>query len=148
MKTLDLPPFEYKIKRENNGTKIFDIIRRKYIVLTPEEWVRQHFVHYLIDQLHYPRTLINIESGLKYNQLRKRSDIVVYDKSGSSFLLVECKSASSKISKNAIFQAATYNHSIKAKYVAITNGLSFVCCKVSKDSGQLTWVENLPAFME
>ena len=148
MKKLDLPPFEYKIKRENNGTKIFDIIRRKYIVLTPEEWVRQHFVHYLIDQLHYPRTLINIESGLKYNQLRKRSDIVVYDKSGSSFLLVECKSATSQISKNAIFQAATYNHSIKAKYVAITNGLSFVCCKVSGDSEQLTWVENLPTFME
>ena len=146
MKKLNLPPFNYKIKRETNGNKIFDIIRKKYLVLTPEEWVRQHFVHFLINHLHYPKSLISIESGLKYNSLRKRSDIVVYDKMGSPFLLVECKSANSPITSNAVFQAGTYNHTLKAKYIVVTNGLSFLCGKVKSSNEKIDWLDNIPPF--
>jgi hypothetical protein len=146
MKKLNLPPFDYKIKRESNGNKIFDIIRKKYLVLTPEEWVRQHFIHYLIEHHHYPKSLISIEAGLKYNQLRKRSDIIVYDKWGSPFLLVECKSASTRISKSAVFQAATYNQTVQAQYLVVTNGMGFICAKTSSEIGQLKWIDSLPPF--
>jgi hypothetical protein len=146
MKKLNLPPFDYKIKTENSGNRIFDIIRKKYLLLTPEEWVRQHFVHYLIEHCHYPRSLISIETGLKYNQLRKRSDIIVYDKSGIPFLLVECKSADIQISKNAVFQATTYNQTVRAPYLVVTNGMGFICAKTGGEIDQLKWLDSLPPF--
>lgn len=148
MKKLNLPPFEYKIKRDKESTKIFDIIRKKYMVLTPEEWVRQHFIHYLIEHLSYSRSLISIETGLKYNQLRKRCDIIVYDKTGAPFLLVECKSADTSISKNALFQVATYNKTIQSKYMVITNGMSFICAKTEADTDKMKWLDIIPAFPE
>jgi hypothetical protein len=146
MKKLSLPSFEYKLIREGETTKIFDIIRKKYFVLTPEEWVRQHFVHYLIDHLKYAKSLISVETGLKYNQLKKRSDIIVYDKDGSPFLLVECKSAETQISKKALFQVFTYNQTIKARYLVITNGLAFICAKVNEVTKQLEWIDALPPY--
>src|SRR5690606_27113443 len=91
MVDLNLPSFEYRIKKTEEKTFIFDEIRKKFVVLTPEEWVRQHFVHYMIGHLRYPRALINVETGLAYNQLRKRSDIVLYDRTGKPWMIVECK---------------------------------------------------------
>lgn len=146
MKKLNLPPFDYKIKTENSDNRIFDIIRKKYFLLTPEEWVRQHFIHYLINHCYYPRSLISIETGLKYNKLRKRSDIIVYDKSGSPFLLVECKSADIRISKKAVFQVATYNQTVQAPFLVVTNGMGFICAKTSSEMGQLKWQDSLPPF--
>ena len=146
MKKLNLPSFDYKIKRESAGDKIFDIVRKKYLILTPEEWVRQHFIHYLIKHHHYPRSLISIEAGLRYNQLRKRSDIIVYNTSGDPFLLVECKSADKPISKNAVFQASIYNQTVKAQYLAVTNGMGFICAKASGESAKLKWIESIPSF--
>ena len=145
MKKLNLPPYKFRIEETNKGYYIFDDIRRKLVMLTPEEWVRQHFIHYLIDHLNYPRSLIKIETGLKYNKLLKRSDIVAFDRVGKPFLLVECKSAETKISKEAVYQVASYNKTLKARYVVVSNGLDFLCADLEK-SPDVHWIKNIPEF--
>ena len=88
---LNLPDFDYKLKKAEGKVWIFDVIRKKYLVLTPEEWVRQHVVHFLITHKKYPKALIKLEGGLNYNQLQKRSDIVVFDREGKPWMIMECK---------------------------------------------------------
>src|SRR4051812_45776443 len=99
MEQLNLPPYQFKLKKTGEQIRIFDSIRKKYVVLTPEEWVRQNFLQYLIREKNFPSSLIAVEAGLKYNQLQKRTDVLVYDKTGSPFLLVECKASSVKITQ-------------------------------------------------
>src|SRR5689334_12958722 len=123
MEALNLPAFAFKVKQEKSKFWIFDGIRRKYLVLTPEEWVRQHFIQYLIQHLHYPKGLISPERGVIYNSLAKRTDICVFDTTGKVCMLVECKASSVKINEATIRQATTYNQNIRAKYVVLTNGL-------------------------
>jgi hypothetical protein len=146
MHQLNLPPFDYKIREINGKAAIFDNLRKKFIILTPEEWVRQHFVNLLITQYKYPKSLIKLESGLKYNRLQKRSDIVVYDRSGNIFLLVECKSADIKISQNTFEQVARYSLSLKAQHIAITNGLQNFCCSVNHEEAGYQYLNDLPLF--
>jgi hypothetical protein len=146
MQKLNLPSFEYKIREINGKTEIFDIIRKKFIILTPEEWVRQHFINLLIHHYKYPKSLLKVESGLKYNQLQKRSDIVVYDRTGNIFLIVECKSTDVKISQNTFEQVARYNFSLKARHIAITNGLQNFCCKVDHEKDQYEYLKDIPLF--
>lgn len=145
MVKLDLPGFDYQISKAEGKLWIFDIIRKKQVVLTPEEWVRQHIIHYFINQLNYPKSLIRIEGGLKYNQLQKRSDVVVFDREGKPWLLMECKSPERKLSQNTIMQAAVYNNNIKAKYIALSNGLQHACYEVKE---QVVNVEALKTFPE
>lgn len=145
MVKLDLPGFDYQISKAEGKLWIFDIIRKKQVVLTPEEWVRQHIIHYFINQLNYPKSLIRIEGGLKYNQLQKRSDVVVFDREGKPWLLMECKSPERKLSQNTIMQAAVYNNNIKAKYIALSNGLQHACYEVKE---QVVNVEVLKTFPE
>jgi hypothetical protein len=147
LSTLNLPPFDYKIKEIEGKNYIFDIIRRKYLILTPEEWVRQHFIHVLISQYSYPKSLFRIEGGLKYNQLQKRSDIIVYDKMGNPFLLVECKAADVTLNQAVVEQASRYNQTIRAKYLAITNGLKTFCFEVDFETTQIRQLKDLP-FLE
>jgi hypothetical protein len=123
MSTLNLPSFEYQLKKEDGKVFIFDILRKKYLVLTPEEWVRQHFIHYLINEMKYPKALIKLEGGLSYNTLAKRSDIVVFDREGKPWMVVECKAPDQPINDSTLRQASTYNSKLKAKYLAVTNGL-------------------------
>lgn len=145
-RTLNLPPFNYKIKEIEGKTYIFDIIRRKYLVLTPEEWVRQHLIHLLINQYNYPKSLFRVEGGLKYNQLQKRTDIIIYDNSGNPFLLVECKSADVTINQSVVEQASRYNQTIRAKYVAVTNGLKTFCFEINFENGAIHQLKDLPVF--
>src|SRR5690349_1542646 len=123
MVQLNLPAFEYQLKKEEGKVWIFDNLRKKYLVLTPEEWVRQHFVNYLIQERKYPRALIKLEGGLSYNTLAKRSDIVVFDREGKPWMIVECKAPDVVISDGTLRQASMYNAQLKAKYLAVTNGL-------------------------
>ena len=102
---------------------IYDPFRRKYIVLTPEEWVRQHVLHFLTTHLHYPKGLVKVEGGLRYNRLQKRSDILVFDNTGAPLLLVECKAAQVRLTEAVCNQLAAYNMAVGARIVAITNGL-------------------------
>lgn len=120
---LNLPDFDLRMKQEDDAIWIWDLLRKKYVVLTPEEWVRQHFVHYIINELKYPSGLIKLESGLTYNKLQKRSDIVVHDRSGNPWMVIECKSAEQSINQEVLHQASVYNQTLKAPYLTVTNGL-------------------------
>ncbi|HEY9004547.1 MAG TPA: type I restriction enzyme HsdR N-terminal domain-containing protein [Ohtaekwangia sp.] len=121
---LNLPPFDYQVTKADGKLWIFDILRKKRLVLTPEEWVRQHFIHYLIQVLKYPRSLIKVEGGLSYNQLSKRSDIVVFNRTGNPWMVIECKAPDIAISQQTLHQAATYNATLKADFLVVTNGLN------------------------
>ncbi len=145
---LNLPQFEIKIKEEEGKPYIFDYIRKNYFLLTPEEWVRQHFINLLLSHYRYPKALIKVESGLRYNKLLKRSDITVYDRSGQPFLLVECKSAVQKISQSSFDQAAMYNMTTKAKYIVLTNGLKTYCCSIDQELKKFEFVADLPSIPE
>jgi hypothetical protein len=146
MVKLNLPDFEYKLKKADGKVWIFDGIRKKYLVLTPEEWVRQHFIHFLITEKKYPRSLIRVEGGLTYNQLSKRSDIVVFDREGNPWMVVECKSSSLNLSAATLQQASAYNKSMQAKYLAITNGLVHYCASTNWSSGTVNILAELPDF--
>lgn len=146
MKALKLPSFEYKIKVEDQKTYIFDIIRKKFIFLTPEEWVRQHFVQFLLNQHHYPKSLIKIETGLNYNKLKKRSDIIVYSRSGAPFMLIECKSYEVKLSDSVFFQAATYNNKVGAPYLCVTNGLEHFVYQMPSIAHEGKFINTIPHF--
>ncbi|HVD99381.1 MAG TPA: type I restriction enzyme HsdR N-terminal domain-containing protein [Cytophagaceae bacterium] len=114
--------------------------------MTPEEWVRQHFIHLLLNHYNYPKALIKIEGGLRYNKLLKRSDILVFDREGNPFLLVECKSADQKINQSSFDQAAVYNMTKKARYLAVTNGLNTYCCSIDHELKKFEFIADLPAL--
>ena len=122
MKKLNLPFFEFKIKKENKNYIIFDEIRKKWIVLTPEEWIRQNFIKYIISK-NYPRSLINCEKVFYINKIQKRYDIVVYNSAGEVDILVECKSSDIKINKDHFDQVMRYNIELKSKRIILTNGI-------------------------
>jgi hypothetical protein len=146
MVKLDLPGFDYQISKAEGKIWIFDVIRKKRVVLTPEEWVRQHIVHFFMNQLSYPKSLIKIESGLKYNQLQKRSDVVVYDRAGRPWLLMECKAPELKLNQSTVMQAAVYNNDIKAKYIAISNGMQHVCYEVKQNVSETELLKSFPGY--
>jgi len=132
MRALNLPEFVSKLKKSEGKVWIFDVIRKKYVVLTPEEWVRQHLINYLTVHLGYPKALVKIETGLQYNSLQKRSDILVYDREGKPWMIVECKSFEVKLTQKSVQQAAVYNTTIHAPYVVVSNGLKHICYQVSE----------------
>lgn len=144
MTPLSLPSFEHKITEIEGKSAIYDVVRKKYIVLTPEEWVRQHVIHLLINHLGYGKSLMKVESGLKYDKLDKRSDILVYDRQGKPFLLVECKAPEVKIDRKAITQATIYNKTLKSPYVAISNGINTFCFQVDWKTGETVQLKSLP----
>jgi type I site-specific restriction endonuclease len=145
---LNLPSCELKLRHNGQKLEVFDIIRKKFIQLTDEEWVRQNFVHYLINHLKYPRALISLESGLKYNQLSKRTDIVVYGRDGNPFMVVECKSPIIKLSQAVFHQASCYNSILKANFLVTTNGLVHYCCRIDHEEKTSVFQIELPAFSE
>ncbi|MEJ2005577.1 MAG: type I restriction enzyme HsdR N-terminal domain-containing protein [Cyclobacteriaceae bacterium] len=134
MVKLNLPEYGASVRKNSGRLEIYDAIRRKYLVLTPEEWVRQHMVHYLHQHCGYPLSLMNVEGGLTYNKRQKRSDILVYDRAGQPSVLVECKSYKmKKMGDEVLFQAAAYNRELKATWIVITYGWGYYCWKVTKD---------------
>ncbi|MFN3589746.1 MAG: type I restriction enzyme HsdR N-terminal domain-containing protein [Spirosomataceae bacterium] len=146
--TLSLPPISAKIECLEGQYKIYDVIRKGFYVLTPEEWVRQHFVHLLIHHYNYHKGLIRLEGGLTYHSLAKRSDILVYDRQGNPFLLVECKSTEIRLNAQVLQQAATYNKVIKAPYICLTNGLKTLCFEdnANGDFKQLNAIPRHPSI--
>ena len=129
MEKLNFPTYDFKLKKNNNKTYIFDEIRLKWIVLSPEEWVRQNTVFYLINELKIPLSHINVEKEFIINNLKKRFDIVVYSKTGHCSILVECKSFNIKLNEKAIDQILIYNKFLKSSYLMITNGINHLFLK-------------------
>ena len=130
MLQLNFPNYTFKIKNIENADYIFDEIRKKYIKLTKEEWVRQNCVNFLVKEKKFPQVLINVEKTLKINNLSKRYDIVVYNSDGSIKLLVECKSPEIKITQKTFDQIAIYNMNLKAELLMLTNGINHYYCKI------------------
>ena len=144
MKQLNLPQYEFRLSDDKSA--IFDTIRKKYIVLLPEEWVRQHFIHYMVSHLGYPTSLIKVEFGIRYNKLPKRPDILSFDRSGNPLLLVECKSYDVKISKSVFTQVSVYNKVLKSPYVVVTNGLQHFCWHQQPETGEVSFLDSIPEF--
>ena len=143
---LNLPPYSFKIKQESSVHFIFDEIRKKYLVLTPEEWVRQHLVQYIIREKKYPKSLIKLEGGLKLNSLQKRTDVVVFNNLGQKILMIECKAPSVKISQETFNQIARYNIVHKVPLLLVSNGLNHYYCKINFEEKSFQFIEDLPAY--
>lgn len=148
MQALNLPAYNCKLKHSDGNSFIFDPVRKKFVLLTPEEWVRQHFLHYLTEHLAYPKSLISIERGMRYNQLQKRTDLRVYSSAGEPLVLVECKAAGVAISSETVKQASVYNQTLRAPYVMLTNGLDHYCWKVDFAASRYEPLGEIPAFGE
>ncbi|WP_298368790.1 type I restriction enzyme HsdR N-terminal domain-containing protein [uncultured Lutibacter sp.] len=146
MQQLNLPTYKFRIKSSENKYFIFDIIRKKNMVLTPEEWVRQHFVHFLIEEKKYPISLIAVEKKLTINKLTKRTDILIFDKNGKPDIIVECKAPSIKITQETFDQIARYNLQLNATYLIVTNGLEHFFCKMDKENECYIFLENIPSY--
>lgn len=146
MQKLNFPDYTFRFKNSENKMAIFDSIRKKFIILTPEEWVRQHTVCYLLQEKQYPKSYINVEKLLKINSLNKRYDIVVYQPDGSFFLLVECKAPEVVITQNTFDQIARYNMVAKAKYMMVTNGINHYFCQMDYNEEKYIFLPELPEF--
>lgn len=140
---LNLPDYGPKLAKKSGKPVIFDEIRRKYVALAPEEWVRQHFVHFLLAQ-GYPKALLAVETTLRYGRLRKRADIVAYDRQGAPYLLAECKAPDVEIDAETLAQAAAYERTLGAPHLALTNGLRHLYFSKQEQGGTLKLVEALP----
>ena len=143
---LNLPAFPFRLKTVDNKTWIFDSWRKKYIILTPEEWVRQHFLRYLVDHKNFPELLISVESGIKVATRKKRTDAVVFNKTGKPFVLIECKAPEIGITQHVFDQILRYNIPLQVKYLMVTNGLSHFCCKLDYINNSWTFLEDIPDF--
>ncbi|PWA04751.1 type I restriction enzyme HsdR N-terminal domain-containing protein [Flavobacterium psychrotolerans] len=146
MQKLNFPSYNFRFKNSENKVAIFDTIRKKFIILTPEEWVRQHVVQYLLQEKKYPKSHINVEKLLKINDLKKRYDVVVFNPDGSIFILVECKAPEIKISQHTFDQIARYNMTLKAQFLMVTNGHNHYFCQMDFENEKYEFLKELPNF--
>ncbi|MDP4226411.1 MAG: type I restriction enzyme HsdR N-terminal domain-containing protein [Bacteroidota bacterium] len=146
MDPLNLPAYSFKIRTENQKSYIFDSIRKKHVLLTPEEWVRQNFIRFLNEEKHYPLGLIAVETPFKINRLTKRSDIVVFKRDGNPWIMVECKAPQVEIAQKVIDQIARYTLHFKASFLIVTNGLQHYCLKLDQSSQKYTFIKEIPDY--
>ena len=148
MQSLNLPDQNLKVDEIDSKKYIFDFTRKKNLILTPEEWVRQNIVSHLVNDLNYPKGLIKTESSIKYNNLKKRSDIIVRDRSMGFYLLVECKSYNLKINKNFFKQVSIYNKVYKSRYIMISNGIDHYVCEFFSKKKEYKFLKSIPVFID
>ncbi|MGV7107188.1 type I restriction enzyme HsdR N-terminal domain-containing protein [Flavobacterium sp. U410] len=146
MQKLNFPTYSFRFKNNENKTYIFDVIRKKFLVLTPEEWVRQHVLQFFLQHKNYPLSFINVEKLVKVNGTQKRYDIVVYRNDGSIFLLVECKAPEVAITQHTFDQIARYNLTLNASYLMVTNGLNHYFCQMDFQEEKYHFLTDLPTF--
>ena len=144
MRDLNFPKFQFRFKISENKRFIFDGIRKKYVLATPEEWVRQHVVQFLIQIKNYPKSYINVEKLVKINNINKRYDVVVFTPNGKIFLLVECKEPNVAITQQVFDQIARYNLSLNADFLMVTNGLHHYYCKLDYKNEKYQFLTDLP----
>ena len=146
MQKLNFSAYDFRLKNSENKVHIFDVIRKKFVVLQPEEWVRQHVVHYLLKDKNYPKSLINVEKQLSVNNIKKRYDVVVYRSDGSILLLVECKAPSISIDQEVFDQIARYNMGLNATYLMVTNGVNHYYCELNYAQEKYSFLPSIPDF--
>jgi hypothetical protein len=146
LKKLNLPEFQFRYRKNGIREEIFDISRKRYVVLTPEEWVRQNFLMYLNLHLGFPLSLIAVEKKILVNGMPKRFDIVIYINTGHPKILIECKSPAVKINQDVLDQAGRYNLAMNVPYLCVTNGLQHLCCKWNKEKSIWIFLEHIPMY--
>lgn len=146
MELLNLPDYSHRLRLSPSKDKIFDSIRKKYVALTPEEWVRQNFIAFLTQELHYPPGLLALEYPLSLNGLSKRCDLVVFNSMGESRMILEFKASSVKIDQKVFDQIALYNLKLKVDYLIVSNGLSHFCCRMDYLKNSYQFLEEIPVF--
>lgn len=148
MEKLNLPLFEVNIRTIDNKTEIFDEFRKKFLVLSPEEWVRQHFAHFMVNHKDYPKGLIALEYSLKLQSRSKRVDILAFSPQGNPLVVVECKSTDVKISQQVFDQIARYNMALRVEYLVVTNGIEHYACKINYNSMTYKYIEEIPSYKQ
>jgi hypothetical protein len=148
LKELNLPQYSFRITGKEGSDMILDPIRRKYVKLTPEEWVRQNFVQYLINVGKYPPGLLGIEVLFRLNKLKRRVDILVHDRSGKPVMIVECKEPDVRIDENVFEQIVTYNLGLKVPYIVATNGMVHYACKIDVEESKFEFLLVIPLYEE
>ena len=148
MYELNLPKYGIKIANENGHMTIFDVLRRKYVALTPEEWVRQHFVHYLIGHKGYPQTLMANEIQLAIGNKKLRCDSVLYDRSLKPRMIIEYKAPTVNITQKVFDQITVYNMLLHVDYLVVSNGIKHYCCQMDYDNQKYLFLEDIPDYQE
>ena len=143
---LNLPQYEIKIGEKNGKRTIFDFLRRKYVSLTPEEWVRQHFTHYLTDHKGYPKGLMGNEVELRVGEKRLRCDTILYNKQGQPQMIIEYKAPTIQIQQKTFDQISVYNLLLHVDYLIVSNGLQHYCCKMDYDSQKYLFLKEIPNY--
>ncbi|MEZ4884607.1 MAG: type I restriction enzyme HsdR N-terminal domain-containing protein [Chitinophagales bacterium] len=143
---LNFPEYPISLKTVGNKNYIMGLVRKKYLLWTPEEWVRQHVLHFMVKDRAYPKSFLAVEKALRVNTLLRRTDIVAYDSKGQPVLIVECKAPNVKITQQVFDQIAAYNISLKVEYLFVTNGLEHYCCKIDYEANSYAFIEDLPHF--
>lgn len=146
MQPLNFPAYAFRFKNSENKVAIFDEIRKKFVVLTPEEWVRQHVVRYMLEDRKFPKSLVNVEKMLTLNGLTKRYDVVVFNTNGSIRVLVECKAPQVRISQDTFDQIARYNMTLKADFMMVTNGLNHYFCSMDLENSRYDFLQEIPLY--
>ncbi|GHT66972.1 hypothetical protein AGMMS50239_29330 [Bacteroidia bacterium] len=148
MLELNLPPAELKIRKENGKTYVFDRLRKSYVRLTPEEFVRQHFVSFLITHKNYPQSRLANEIGIELGNVKKRCDTVLYDEYLHPLMIIEYKAPSITIKQNTFDQIARYNMSLNVPWLVVSNGLQHYCCRVDNETGTYSFCKEIPEHDE
>ncbi len=148
MQKLNLPEYSFRIKTTEGKSYIFDSLRKKYVRLTPEEWVRQNFVQFLIVEKNYSASLITVEAGVKVNNNPQRADLVVFDRSGNPALVAEFKAPEIKISQQTFDQIVRYNMQLKVKFLIVSNGLEHFCCQINYVENSYAYLAEIPEFSD
>ena len=146
LKELNLPQYSFKITGDDKSEMIFDPVRKKYVKLTPEEWVRQNFIQYLIRQGKYPPGLIGVEVLFHMNSLKRRVDILIHDRAGSPVMIVECKSPEVLLNDKVFDQIVCYNMEFRVPYIIVTNGLDHYICKIDHENKSYEFLNVIPLY--
>ncbi len=147
MQKLNLPTYSFKTQTEKGKQQIFDLIRKKYVSLTPEEWVRQNFIRYLIHEKNYPAPLMAVEKQLMINMQPQRFDLLVYNRKGQPCSIAEFKAPSVKITQSTFDQAVRYNMALKVKHIMVSNGLQHFACKIDYEKNSYSFLREIPGFL-
>ncbi len=146
MEDLNLPNYNQLLKVDLQNKTIYDAYRKKKVALTPEEWVRQNFLAYMVNDLNFPAGLLSVEMPIELNGLKRRCDIVAFDKTGMPKVIVECKASTIKINQKTFTQIATYNIKLQVDYLIITNGLNHYCCIMDYANNTYKFLEKIPSY--
>ncbi|GAA4025213.1 type I restriction enzyme HsdR N-terminal domain-containing protein [Flavobacterium cheonhonense] len=148
MQKLNFPDYSFRLKNSENKVSIFDEIRKKFILLTPEEWVRQHTIQFLLQEKKYPKSYISAEKTITLNGTKKRYDLVVFKPNGELFLLVECKAPEVTITQQTFDQIARYNLKLNADYLMVTNGVNHYFCEMNLEEEKYIFLKELPEYQQ